>query len=103
VAADVACSKGDLPVVTVEVTLTAVTGLATAAEPAAVPTLLAAAIIGAAHDCNNKQPESRNKVSVGRTNVLSTTDETESLWTTRKIVDSSSPVTINDRLESTIW
>ena len=89
--------------VMVEVTLTAVTGLATAAEPTAVPTLLAAAIIGAAHDCNNKQLERRNKVSVGWTNALLTTDENESLWTTRKIVDSSSPVAINDRFKSAIW
>ncbi len=85
--------------VMVEVALTAVTGLATAAEP----TLLATAIIGAAHACNNKQLERRNKVSVGWTNVLLTTDENESLWTTRKIVDSSSPVAINDRFKSAIW
>ena len=40
VAADAACSKGDLPVAAVEARLTAVPGLATAA----VPTVLAAAV-----------------------------------------------------------
>jgi hypothetical protein len=44
VAAEVACSSGDLPVVTVEATLVAVTGLATAAVAAVVPTELAAAV-----------------------------------------------------------
>jgi hypothetical protein len=42
VAADVACSSGDLPVVTVEATLAAVAGLATAAVVAAVPAVVAA-------------------------------------------------------------
>lgn len=44
VAAEAACSKGDLPVVAVEARLAAVIGLATAAEVAAVPTELAAAV-----------------------------------------------------------
>ena len=44
VAAEAACSKGDLPVVAVDVRLAAVIGLATAAEVAAVPTELAAAV-----------------------------------------------------------
>jgi hypothetical protein len=44
VAADVACSKGDLPVVAVDATLAAVTGLATAAAPTAEPAELAAAV-----------------------------------------------------------
>jgi len=70
VAADVACSRGDLPVVTVEVTLTAVTGLATAAEPAADPTLLAAATKGAAQDCKSRLLESANKTRAGRTKAL---------------------------------
>ena len=39
-----ACSRGDLPVVTVEATLAAVAGLATAAVPAAVPAVLAEAV-----------------------------------------------------------
>ncbi|NDC21014.1 MAG: hypothetical protein EBZ56_05240 [Burkholderiaceae bacterium] len=51
VAADVACSRGERPVVTVDVTLTAVMGLAAAADPAAVPALLAAAMMGAAQPC----------------------------------------------------
>lgn len=56
VAAEAACSKGDLPVVTVEATLVAVTGFATAAVATAVPAELAAAVLlapsaasGAAH------------------------------------------------------
>ena len=59
VAAEAACSKGDLPVVTVEATLVAVTGLATAAVAAVVPAELAAAVPvlpsaakGAAHPCS---------------------------------------------------
>ena len=44
VAADAACSKGDLPVVTVEATLVAVTGFATATAVALVPAELAAAV-----------------------------------------------------------
>jgi hypothetical protein len=44
VAAEAACSKGDLPVVTVEIVLAAVAGLATATEAAAVPTELAAPV-----------------------------------------------------------
>jgi hypothetical protein len=44
VAAEAACSRGDLPVVAVEARLAAVIGLATAAEVAAAPTELAAAV-----------------------------------------------------------
>jgi len=44
VAAEVACSSGDLPVVTVEATLAAVAGLATAAVVAVVPAVLADAV-----------------------------------------------------------
>ena len=44
VAAEAACSKGDLPVVTVEATLTAVLGLATAAVATVPPTALAAPV-----------------------------------------------------------
>ena len=58
VAADAACSKGDLPVVTVDATLVAVTGLATATAATLVPAELAAAVllapiaaIGAAQAC----------------------------------------------------
>lgn len=56
VAAEAACSRGDLPVVTVEMALAAVEGLATAADTAAEPTELAAVVAdppkasnGAAH------------------------------------------------------
>mgnify|MGYP003344304398 CR=1 FL=1 len=45
VAADAACSKGDLPVVIVDATLVAVTGLATAAAATLVPAELAAAVL----------------------------------------------------------
>jgi hypothetical protein len=44
VAAEAACSKGDLPVVAVETALAAVVGLATATETAAVPAELAAVV-----------------------------------------------------------
>ncbi len=44
VAAEAACSKGDLPVLTVEMALAAVIGLATATEAAAVPAELAAVV-----------------------------------------------------------
>jgi hypothetical protein len=44
VAAEAACSKGDLPVVTVEIALAAVEGLATATVAAAPPTELAAVV-----------------------------------------------------------
>ena len=44
VAAEAACSSGDFPVVTVETALTAVLGLATATEVAAVPAELATAV-----------------------------------------------------------
>ena len=43
-ACEAACSKGDLPVVTVEATLTAVLGLATAAVATVPPTALAAPV-----------------------------------------------------------
>ena len=45
VTAEVACSRGDLPVLTVEARLAAVAGLATAAVVAAVPAVLAAAVV----------------------------------------------------------
>jgi len=44
VAAEAACSKGDLPVVTVEIALAAVEGLATAADTATEPAELAAVV-----------------------------------------------------------
>ena len=44
VAAEAACSKGDLPVVTVETALAAVEGLATAADTATEPAELAAVV-----------------------------------------------------------
>ena len=67
VAAEAACSKGDLPVVTVDATLAVVIGLATAAVATAPPAELAAAeldtpiaAIGAAHPCKPKQIIIRN-------------------------------------------
>ena len=44
VASEAACSSGDLPVVTVEATLTAVLGLATATVATVPPTALAAPV-----------------------------------------------------------
>ncbi len=44
VACEAACSKGDLPVATVEATLTAVLGLATATVATVPPTALAAPV-----------------------------------------------------------
>ncbi len=44
VAAEAACSKGDLPVVAVEIALAVVEGLATATEAAAVPAELATVV-----------------------------------------------------------
>jgi hypothetical protein len=44
VAAEAACSKGDFPVVTVEIALAAVVGLAAATETAVVPAELAAVV-----------------------------------------------------------
>ena len=62
VAADAACSKGDLPVAAVDARLVAVAGLATAADTAAPPAELAAAelvapiaAIGATQACKPKQ------------------------------------------------
>ena len=45
VTAEAACSRGDLPVVTEEVRLVAVTGFATAAETTEVPAELATAVL----------------------------------------------------------
>ena len=62
VAAEAACSRGDLPVAAVEARLVAVTGLATAAPATAVPAELAAAepeaptaAMGATQACKLKQ------------------------------------------------
>ena len=62
VAAEAACSKGDLPVATVVAKLVAVTGLATAVVATAAPAELAAAVPealtaanGARHPCKPKQ------------------------------------------------
>ena len=68
VAADAACSRGDLPVAAVEARLTAVPGLATAA----VPTALAAAVLellkaakGAAHPLIKKTDTPRADKTIG--------------------------------------
>ena len=62
VAAEAACSKGDLPVAAVDARLIAVAGLATAADATAPPAELAAAelvapiaAIGATQPCKPKQ------------------------------------------------
>jgi len=67
VAAEAACSTGDLPVATVDATLVAVIGLATAAVATAPPAELAAAELdaptaasGATQPCKSKQAIIRN-------------------------------------------
>ena len=61
VAADAACSKGDLPVVAVDARLVAVTGLATAAVVTVVPTELAAAVLEVPNAANGAtQPDKRS-------------------------------------------
>ena len=68
VAAEAACSSGDLPVATVDPTLAAVTGLATAAVATAPPAELAAApldapiaAIGAMHPCKLRLQKIRSR------------------------------------------
>jgi hypothetical protein len=68
VAAEAACSRGDLPVATVDATLAAVAGLATAAVATAPPAELAAApldapiaAIGAIQPCKPKQAIIRDR------------------------------------------
>ncbi len=62
VAVEIACSRGDFPVVTVEIALAAVEGLATATDTAAVPAELATLVAeppkaskGAAHPIKLRQ------------------------------------------------
>lgn len=68
VAAEAACSKGDLPVAAVEAMLVAVIGLATAAVATVVPAELAAVVpvalmaaIGATHPCRVNNPKKLNR------------------------------------------
>jgi len=68
VAAEAACSTGDLPVAAVDAKLVAVTGLATAAVATALPAELTAvepeapiAAIGATQLCKPKQETIRNR------------------------------------------
>lgn len=62
VAAEAACSKGDLPVVAVDARLAAVIGLATAADVAAAPAELAAAVPELPRAANGAtQPVSRKR------------------------------------------
>ncbi|MBU3613060.1 hypothetical protein [Polynucleobacter sp. MG-27-Goln-C1] len=70
VAAEAACSRGDFPVVTVEIVLAAVEGLATATDTAAVPAELATlvaelpkAIKGAAHPVKLRQRKMPPKIT----------------------------------------
>ena len=67
VAAEAACSKGDLPVAAVDAKLVAVIGLAAAAVAAVVPAELATAVplapiaaIGATHPCRSSKPINEN-------------------------------------------
>ena len=68
VAAEAACSIGDLPVAAVDAMLVAVTGFATAAVATAPPAVLAAAeleaptaAIGATQACNPRQQKMGNR------------------------------------------
>jgi len=70
VAADVACSSGDLPVVAVEARLVAVTGFATATVATVVPAELAAALPdaptaarGATQPCRQNKLKTRKRLS----------------------------------------
>jgi hypothetical protein len=69
VAADAACSKGDLPVVTVETALTAVEGLATAADTATVPAELAAVVADPPNAINGaaQAPKLRQRMMTPKT------------------------------------
>ena len=61
VASEAACSKGDLPVVTVEATLTAVLGFAIAAVATALPVALAVAVLALPMAANGRaQPDKKN-------------------------------------------
>ena len=68
VAADVACSKGDLPVVALEAMLVAVTGFATATVATVVPAVLAAAVPEAPTAARGaKQPCKQTKLKMRNT------------------------------------
>ena len=62
VASEAACSSGDLPVVTVEATLTAVLGLATAAVATVLPTALAAPDPALPMAAKGRAQPDRNKI-----------------------------------------
>lgn len=72
VAAEAACSKGDFPVVAVEIALAAVEGLAAATDTAALPAELAAVVAaelpsankGAAHPVKLMQSALRPKIKL---------------------------------------
>jgi hypothetical protein len=93
VAAEVACSKGDLPVVTVDATLAAVAGLATAAVPAAVPAVLAEAVLVVPSAANGAaQALSKRALSKAPTSLR--LDKQHDLWllsATRNVKYSRSP------------
>ena len=62
VASEAACSNGDFPVVTVEATLTAVLGLATAAVATVLPTALAAPDPALPMAAKGRAQPDRNKI-----------------------------------------
>jgi hypothetical protein len=62
VASEAACSNGDFPVVTVEATLTAVLGLATAALAMVPPTALAAPVPALPIAANGKAQPDKKKI-----------------------------------------
>lgn len=100
VAAEAACSKGDLPVAAVEARLAAVPGLATAAVPTAlaadVPELLSTAI-GAAHA--DKNTSAAHKPIQRKARVCK---YRELLATTGSIKNARSPRTIWNSFKNTL-
>lgn len=120
VAAEAACSRGDLPVVTVEIALAAVLGFATATPIAAVPAELAtvvadppSAISGATQPVRLKQiakypsvmPLSNKKADQpGGFGLPKQAVKTMGLFSlANNIKDTGRPRFVNDGLEFTIW
>jgi len=125
VAAEAACSSGDLPVVTVDTALAAVLGFATATVTAALPTELAAVVAelpsaksGAAQPVRHKQiakhpriivPEKKKADQPAGFDLLkqAVKQAVKAMGLFSKLAnnvkDSSCPGFTNDRLKFTIW
>ena len=70
VAAEAACSKGDLPVVTVDIALAAVLGLATATDTAALPAVLAALVVAPPRATNGAAQPARTRLVVTLARIM---------------------------------